>query len=79
MRGGMLGLELEHRHRTLAKLLEAPLYRLEEILGVGLIEREVRVAHHAEEMRAFHRAAEKQRVDVGADDVFEHDERLAVR
>ena len=73
-----VGLELEHRDGPVAQLLQTAFDGLQQVLRVGVIEIEIRIAHHAEEVRAVYRAAEEQRADVGADDVLEHDQRLAV-
>ena len=74
-----VGLDLQQRQRAVAQLLQPAVDRLEQVVGLVLLDHHVGVADDAEEVRAFDLRAGEQRPDVAADDVLQEDERRARR
>jgi hypothetical protein len=62
--------DLQQRDRAMAKLLEAAVHAFQQVVRLGLFDLQVGVAHHPEQMRAFHLRAREELVDVGADHVL---------
>ena len=60
------------------QLAQALVDRFEQVVGFVLLDHHVGVADDAEDVRALDGGAWKQRLDVGADDVFDEGEGDAV-
>ena len=71
------GVDLQQRDGAVTQLLQAAVDGLQQIVGFVLLNLEVGVADHAEQMRAFHLCARKELLHVRVNDVFEEDEGLS--
>ena len=71
-------LDLEQGWRAVPQLAQALVDRFEQVVGFVFLNHHVGVADDAEDVRALDGRAGEQRLDVGADDVFDEDEGDAV-
>ena len=67
--------DLEQGRRAVPELAQALVDGFEQVVGLVFLNHHVGVADDAEDMRALDRRAREQRLDVGADDVFDEHER----
>ncbi len=67
--------DFEETQRAVAQLLEAAVHRLQQVVGLVLLDHHVRVPDDAEQVRRLQVGAREQVVQVGADDVLEERER----
>ena len=72
-----VGFDLQQRQRAVAQLLQAAVDRLEQVVGLVLLDHHVGVADDAEQVRAFDLRAREELLDVAADHVLEEDVRHA--